>query len=64
MTDRSELTESDIKKIKNLIEIEDIKKMRLHYSYFMDIRDLDKLMKVFFIFIKVLLLLSELKMFL
>ena len=28
MTDRSELTESDIKKIKNLIEIEDIKKMR------------------------------------
>tara|TARA_B100001146_G_scaffold14478_1_gene11567 strand:+ start:1007 stop:1504 length:498 start_codon:yes stop_codon:yes gene_type:complete len=47
MTDRSELTESDIKKIKNLIEIEDIKKMRLHYSYFMDIRDLDKLMEVF-----------------
>ena len=47
MTNNNQLTESEILKLRNLIEIEDIKKMRLHYSYLMDCRDLEKLMEIF-----------------
>jgi len=42
-------TSEEIKKLRNLIDTEEIKKLRLKYSYHMDARELDELMNVFLI---------------
>ena len=47
MTDENQLSSEEIKKLRNLIDIEEIKKLRLRYSYHMDARELDKLMDIF-----------------
>ena len=47
MSNEENLTSEEIKSLRNLIDIEKIKELRLRYSYHMDARDLDKLMDVF-----------------
>ena len=47
MSNDESLTSEEIKSLKNLVDIEKIKELRLRYSYLMDARDLDNLMNVF-----------------
>ena len=47
MSNEENLTSEEIKSLRNLLDIEKIKELRLRYSYHMDARDLDKLMDVF-----------------
>ena len=47
MSNNEELTSSEIKALRDLLDVEKIKELRLRYSYYMDARDLDSLMHVF-----------------
>ena len=47
MSNDESLTSEEIKSLRNLLDIEKIKELRLRYSYLMDARDLDNLMNVF-----------------
>jgi len=47
MSNEENLTSSEIKALRELLDIERIKELRLSYSYLMDARDLDNLMNVF-----------------
>ena len=47
MSNEENLTSNEIKALRDLLDIEKIKELRLSYSYLMDARDLDNLMNVF-----------------
>jgi|TARA_B100001250_G_scaffold150884_1_gene129348 hypothetical protein len=47
MTDENQLSPDEVSKLRELIDVEEIKKLRLKYSYCMDARELDQLMEVF-----------------
>ena len=46
MTDENQLSPDEVSKLRELIDVEEIKKLRLKYSYCMDARELDQLMEV------------------
>ena len=47
MVIEKELTSDEIKSLRNLLEVEEIKNLRLRYSYFLDARQLDRGKEVF-----------------
>ena len=47
MTDENQLSPDEVKKLRNRLDVEEIKNLRLKYSYYMDARELDDLMNVF-----------------
>ena len=47
MTDENQLSLDEVKKLRNHLDVEEIKNLRLKYSYYMDARELDDLMNVF-----------------
>ena len=47
MVIENELTSDEIKSLRNLLEVEEIKNLRLRYSYFIDARQLDRVKEVF-----------------